>query len=256
MANDFQERREDAAPLLTPEAPYPLPESVGADLPTEEALGGEDDKPVQSTRHRQQGDLILHLLGRVWRHREDICIAGDLAVYYQHPQPPVVPDAMVALGVPCRDRKAYLVWKEGKGPDWVLELLSESNPAKDRERNYTIYEQRLRVPEYFWFNPLAPAELRGFRLHGGHHYEEVPADKQGRLWSEVLGLYLGMHDGWLRIYDRQGGLVLTAEEAAGQERAARLAAEETVGQERAARLAAEAELAGLREELARRKTGH
>jgi Uma2 family endonuclease len=58
------------------------------------------------------------------------------------------------------------VWKEGKGPDWVLELLSASTAEKDRETNYGIYEQHVRVPEYVWFNPDDPKELRGFRLVG------------------------------------------------------------------------------------------
>jgi len=238
MANDPQERPTEATPPLMQEAIYTLPEWVVADLPTEEELGVEDDKPVQSTHHRKQSDLLLHLLDRVFADRDEMCIAGDLAVHYQHPQPPVVPDAMVVFGVPKRERTAYLVWKEGKGPDWVLELLSESNPTKDRVKNYAIYEQRLRAPEYVWFNPLQPTELRGFRLRGDQ-YDEIAPDQQGRLWSDVLKLYLGVHEGWLRLYDQEGNLILTGNEEATRERAAREALE--------------AELERLREELARLK---
>jgi Uma2 family endonuclease len=159
-------------------------------------------------------------------------------VYYQHGHSPVVPDVMVVFGVEKRKRKAYLMWNEGKGPDWVLELLSESSAEKDRETNYGIYEQHVRVPEYVWFNPDDPKELRGFRLVGDE-YEETAPDAHGRLWSKVLGHYLGVHEGWLRLYDPEGKLVLTGDEEAQQERAAREAAE--------------AEVARLREELARLK---
>jgi Uma2 family endonuclease len=179
MADDLQRQREEATSIPVPVAISGFPEGVMTELPTEDELGVEDDKPVQSTQHRKQSDLLLHLLDRVLAERENVCIAGDLAVHYRHPQPPVVPDVMVVFGVPKRERSAYLVWTEGKGPDWVLELLSPSTAAKDREKNYSIYEQQLRVPEYVWFNPLEPAELRGFRLRWGRQYEEVPLDEKG-----------------------------------------------------------------------------
>jgi Uma2 family endonuclease len=252
MADERLQNIEDPTPILVQEAIYDLPEWVWAELPTEDELGVEDDKPVQSTQHREQSDLLLHLLKRVWPDRDDICIAGDLAVHYMHKQPPVVPDVMMVFGVPRRQRKAYLMWKEGKRPDFVIELLSESNPTKDTVKNYSLYEQQLGVPEYVWFNPLEPTELRGFRLRG-NRYEEITPDQHGRLWSEVLELYLGVHEGWLRLYDRHGNLILTGDEAETQQRARATQAEERAAQERAAREAAEAELVRLREELARLK---
>ena len=254
MADERSPKMEDVGPILVPEAIYELPEWVYAELPTEDELGVEDDKPVPSTQHREQSDLLLHLLKRVWPDREDICIAGDLAVHYMHKQPPVVPDVMVVFGVPRRQRKAYLMWMEGKRPDFVIELLSESNPTKDTVKNYRLYEQQLSVPEYVWFNPLEPTEWRGFRLRG-NRYEEIAPDDHGRLWSEVLGLYLGVHEGWLRLYDRDGNLILTGDEAEAQQQARVTRAEAQAVEERAAREAAEAELARLREELARLKAG-
>jgi len=236
---------EDVAPILVQEAIYDLPEWVWAELPTEDELGVEDDKPVQSTRHRKQSDLLLHLLDRALVGRKELCIAGDLAVHYMHQQPPVVPDVMVIFDVPQRERKAYLMWKEGRRPDFVIELLSESNPTKDTVKNYRLYEQQLSVPEYVWFNPLEPTEWRGFRLRG-NRYEEIAPDDHGRLWSEVLGLYLGVHEGWLRLYDRDGNLLPTDGEA-------RQAAEELARTAQQRAEAAEAELARLREELARLK---
>jgi len=239
MANERQERPDDMTPVSTPAVVSGVLEWETEELPTEDELGVEDDKPVESTQHRDQSDLMRHLLNRVLGDREDVCIAGDLAVYYQHGHSPVVPDVMVVFGVENRKRKAYLMWNEGKGPDWVLELLSESSAEKDRETNYGIYEHHVRVPEYVWFNPDDPKELRGFRLVGDE-YEEVAPDEHGRLWSKVLGHSLGVHEGWLRLYDPDGRLIPTGDELA------------RMAQQRAE--AAEAEVARLREELARLKT--
>lgn len=247
MANEQQERPDDVTPVLTPAVVSGVLAWETEELPTEDELGVEDDQPVESTRYRKQSNLMMHLLERVLGDREDVCIAGDLALHYRHRHPPVVPDVMVVLGVEKRERKAYLMWNEDKGPDWVLELWSASNAEKDRETNDGIYEPRVRVPEYVWFNPEDPRELRGFRLMGDA-YEEIAPDEHGRPWSKVLEHFLSVHEGWLRLYDRDGNLVPTDGEA-------REAAEKLARQERAAREAAEAELARLREELARLKSG-
>jgi len=144
------------------------------------------------------------------------------------------------------------VWEEGKGPEVVIELLSRSNQNKDRTTSYEIYQQWLQVPEYFWFDPLNPSEWRGFRLRGGQ-YEAIVPDEQGRLWSEELKVWLGVHDRWLRLYDREGNFILTGDEEAAQ-------AQAELAQERVAREAAEAHAvqterraAELEAELARLK---
>jgi Uma2 family endonuclease len=192
----------------------------------------EDDKPVESTKHSEQADLLVQLAKSVTGDRPDNCIATDLAIYYHPDESPVVPDLMVVLGVePKEDRGSYTTWEEGKGPVVVVELLSRSNRDKDRTTNYEIYEQRLQVPEYFWFDPLDPSELRGFRLREGR-YEDITPNEQGRLWSDELKVWLGVHERWLRLYDSAGQLILTGKEEAVQDRAAR-------EQEQAAREAAE-----------------
>jgi Uma2 family endonuclease len=288
MARDLLNRKEEMASESGTKPAYGLPDWVIAGWPTEEDLGVEDDWPVESIKHSEQADLLVRLAKRVTGNRPDNCIATDLGVYFHPQEPPVVPDLMVVFGVePKEDRPSYATWQEGKGPALVVELLSKSNPYKDRNRNYQIYEQRLQVPEYFWFDPLNPSELRGFRLRGGQ-YEELVANEQGWLWSEGLGVWFGVHEGWLRLYDREGNLILDGDEEAALERAAReqeqaareaaealaqheraareqeqaareaadaLAQHERAAreQEQAAREAADAEVARLRAELARRK---
>lgn len=90
------------------------------------------------------------------------------------------------------------------------------------------------------------------------HYETIPFDAQGRLWSEEVGAWVGLWDGvyqgeqgrWVRFFDLKGNPLLTAAEAkerlAETERA-RAEAEHARAEK------AEAEAARLREELERLK---
>jgi hypothetical protein len=79
-----------------------------------------------------------------------------------------------------------------------------------------LYHYIFRTPEYFWFSPIT-LEFEGFQWTV-KHYEAIPADERGRRWSKVLGLSLGIEDGWLRYFDRQGARLPTPAEAAEQER--------------------------------------
>jgi hypothetical protein len=98
---------------------------------------------------------------------------------------------------------------------------------------------------------LCSGPLRGYRLEGNEYVPMMGA----RLHSEVLELDLVVERGQLRLYDPQiDKYLLTHEES----EAARRAAEAKVAEEATARQAAEAkaraaeaELARLREELAK-----
>ncbi|MFT0814251.1 hypothetical protein [Synechococcus sp. OH20] len=57
----------------------------------------------------------------------------------------------------------------------------------------------------------------GWRLRG-EQYEEIEPTEQGWRWSEVLGLYLGIHNRQLRYFFPNGELVPTPEEAEKIER--------------------------------------
>ena len=105
----------------------------------------------------------------------------------------------------------------------VLELLSPTTKNEDRSTKFTIYEQTLRVPEYFLYDPDTHS-LEGFRLIG-QNYVGLQANEHGWLWSEELGLWLGNWVGvfqgenaetWLRLYTPDGQLVMLPEEAERQ----------------------------------------
>ncbi len=128
--------------------------------------------------------------------------------------------------VPKHDRPNYLTWEEGKGPDVVIELTSSSTRGEDVETKYRLYQNTLRVPEYFLFDPLGDyldPPLRGYRLRRGRYAPIRPL--KGRLPSQVLGLHLERHGRDLRLYHRATGAWLpTPEEllAAAQAEAERL----------------------------------
>jgi len=127
-----------------------------------------------------------------------------------------------------KPRESWVVWEEeGRYPDLVVEFISTSTRKRDVDRNVRFYERVFRVPEYFWFDRRV-GELVGYRLSGSG-YVRIEPNERGWLWSEALGAYLGVWVGeyrgrvwsWLRLWDRDGNLVLTREEREAQERAER-----------------------------------
>jgi hypothetical protein len=104
----------------------------------------------------------------------------------------------------------------------IAELVLRTTEQEDRTTKFTIYEQTLRTPEYFIYDP-ATQQLDGWRSIGSS-YAPLQPKEQGWLWSEELGLFLGTWVGdyrnisatWLRMYTADGVLVPTRAEAARQ----------------------------------------
>jgi Uma2 family endonuclease len=135
--------------------------------PTEDELPYEDGVPIESDRHAQQIELLKEPLQLHWAEKADICIAGNLGVYYSLEQVQKqnfrAPDFFIALDVPRRPRKSYVIWQEGKAPDLVIELLSDSTADADRGIKKRIYQDNMRVPEYILFDVVTGA-MEAFRL--------------------------------------------------------------------------------------------
>jgi Uma2 family endonuclease len=192
--------------------------------PTQDDLPYDDGMPMESQRHVMQLQLLMDPLRLLWEGRQDVYIGGNMFVYYSLAQVRNKdfrgPDFFVALDVPKRERKSWVIWEEGKGPDVVIELLSESTAAQDKGEKKDIYQDRIRVPEYFWFDPMS-GEWAGFILQHGR-YAAIEEDSQGRLLSQTLGLALVRWEGiyqevearWLRWATLSGALLLTPQEVA------------------------------------------
>ncbi|HEY9674986.1 MAG TPA: Uma2 family endonuclease, partial [Waterburya sp.] len=103
--------------------------------PTQAELPYDDGIPMESARHKAQMDLLIDALIPWLEKREDGYVGGNMFVYYSLAQVRNKdfkgPDFFAVLGVPKGERKSWVVWEEGKAPDVVIELLSESTAAAD-----------------------------------------------------------------------------------------------------------------------------
>jgi Uma2 family endonuclease len=174
-----------------------------------------NEPPLESDLHRDQIDLLIRLLRWCWQQQHDFY--GNLTVYYSPQQRKSEdfrgPDFFVVLNTEDKPRKSWVVWEEnGKYPNVIVELLSNSTAQTDRGLKKQIYQDIFRTPEYFWFDPES-LEFMGFELLRGTYHQLQP-NEQGWLWSEQLELYLGIHEKKLRFFTREGQLVPTPEEAA------------------------------------------
>ena len=210
-----------------------LSETLAPDValpPTQDELPCDDGVPMETSRHKQQMDLLIYSL-RPWlkRHPEGGYVAGNMFLYFSLAQVRNRdfrgPDVFVVLGVSAGERKSWVVWEESKGPDIVIELLSDKTAAIDKGEKKRIYQDQLKVAEYYWFDPFEPTDCAGFSLHNGT-YEPILPDERGRLISKRLGLALvrwhGVYEDieatWLRWATLEGELLPTGEETAEIER--------------------------------------
>ena len=207
-----------------------------ADLMPDATKVESNEPEMESSLHYAQLALLVSCLEWLWRDslrdsfasRDNFFIGANLTIYFSRQQLKnrdfPGPDFFLVKPTQKRPRKSWVVWEEdGKYPDLIIELLSESTADIDRTIKKDLYQERFRTHEYFWFSP-DDLELAGFRLLG-QNYQAIAPDQAGWLWSETLELYLGAYNGQLRYFSSQGQLILTAEEDAklAQRRAEQLA---------------------------------
>lgn len=176
-----------------------------------------DEPPLESDLHLWQIFLLLQCLEWHWQDRNDFYAAGNLTIYYSQRRRKSEdfrgPDFFVVLGAERKPRRSWVVWQEdGKYPNIIIELLSNSTATVDRGLKKQIYQDTFRTPDYFWFHPET-LEFAGFCLISGT-YQPIEPNSQGWLWSQQLELYLGIHEQKLRYFTAQGLLVPTPQEFA------------------------------------------
>jgi Uma2 family endonuclease len=206
--------------------------SALASLPFE--LVYSDGEPLETNWHRIQMNLLIDLIYQVMseRGRTELFAGGNMFVYYSYEQARDVaggrpyfrgPDVFYVDGVDGRiGRKAWVAWEEGgRLPDVIVELLSPSTAKIDRTVKKDLYARAFRTPEYFLYEPET-MRLEGFRLLGDLYQPLVP-NAHGRLWSDQLGLEIGLWRGehaglkdanWVRLFHSDGRLVPTPAERA------------------------------------------
>ena len=238
-----------------------------------------------------------------WLYLYETSVLTSLAIHFaDEPNVTVASEVPVGPSLPVRDdaripdllmvrdgdrelmeeQRGYAIDRQGKAPDFVLEVASRSTGRVDYTDKRLDYE-RFGITEYWRFDPSGgeyhDAALAGDLLVEGK-YEPIAIEtlQEGMLrgYSVALGLYVCWEDGRLRFFDpgtesylrshdedatraeeeRAGRLAAqaragTAEARAEEERANRMAAQARAEEERAGRAAAESRLAELEVELRR-----
>ena len=199
-------------------------------LLTEDDLPSDDNEVMETRRHKMQMDLLIETL-QPWieARPEGGFTCGNMFVYYSPDQVKNQdfkgPDFFAALGVSNRDRKSWVCWKEGKPPDIVIELLSDSTANFDKTSKKQVYQDRLKASEYYWFDPWNTSDWKGFQLQSGQYFE-IPIN-EGQMISPVLNLalirwegsYCGVDAIWLRWAYPNGTVLPSREEIAIQAQA-------------------------------------
>jgi Uma2 family endonuclease len=241
------------------DTPQPCPDPIAASLQQLQQLklpSGDGDK-MESDWHVVSIALLDELVRNHLGAPQNYFCGGNMFIYYSVEQAKEIeeyveaetvarkprfkgPDFFLVKDVDgTKPRESWVVWQEdGRYPDLVVEFISPSTRRKDVNENAKFYATVFRVPEYFWFDRYRGV-LRGYRLSTGG-YAPIRADRRGWLWSEVLGAYVGVWKGeyrgrvfpWLRLWDKDGNLVLTRAEREARERATREQAEAQAQQER------------------------
>ena len=166
-----------------------------------------------------------------------------------------IPDLMVVFDCDMEDAyriDGYAIDRQGKPPDFVLEVASKTTGVVDYTAKRGDYE-RFGIGEYWRFDATGgdyhDAALAADRLvEGAYQPVEIEPTESGVLrgYSDTLGLYVCWEQGALRFYDPESqSYLLTHEEVVewANEEA------ERADEEAAARLQAEAEVRRLRERL-------
>jgi Uma2 family endonuclease len=217
---------EDAIMSAVPLAP-PMPPDA---QPRYDHLITEDGKPVDNMLTEAHYRLLVEPLYASWDGPPDapgqFVASVNVGIFHtdKEPLPPVAPDMLLAVGVEVpqdllkKENRSYFIWRFGKSPDVVVEIVSETDGGED---TYKLkHYAKIKVPYYVIFDPwqfLKKGALRVLELVRGK-YKTL----QEPYWLPDIGLGLTLWEGeyegktaiWLRWCDQQGNVLLTGKEKA------------------------------------------
>jgi len=230
----------------------------------------EDDTPVDNFQSEEQQRLLVEPLYSSKALPAPFLAAANVGLFYKLKGDPIVPDAMLSLGVQRAEdltqkkNRSYFVWEFGKTPEVCIEIVSNTEgdelalSRKSQQKGKTtskkyIYAQ-IGIRYYVVFDPLqylqGADEMNGALLQvwtiSPTGYRELTAEPglsaAGQfVWLEGVGLGLTLWEGqfeeelsrlWLRWCDEEGRVIPT-----GAERAERATEQAERAEQRAERLA-------------------
>ncbi len=210
----------------------------------------EDGKPMAaSDLHRRQLFWTLEALEAHFSQNPTVYVSGDIMMYYVQgsPRKSISPDVLVSFGIGMKERRTYLVWEEGKVPEFVMEFSSKNTYRNDLTDKIDIYAS-LKIQDYFLYDAeglYLPSPLMGFELVDGI-YVPVSPGANGGLRSSSLGLDFHLHDEGLGIYDPVANEWVRTRAEAAEARAAQEVTRAETAEARAAQEVTRAEAAEAR----------
>ncbi len=177
---------------LSPEERAAVLDELPSEFPVDEA------HPPEGDEHRRAKEMATDALSSFFeRTGRRIYVSAELPVYYPGERM-FAPDVLAVADVEVRPRKHWTASHEGKGLDFVLEILVSGRRRKDLVENPARYA-RLGIPEYFVLD-LGKQMLWGWRLQPGESTYHSVLPVRGMLPSRVLGLELSLENGRLRFH--------------------------------------------------------
>lgn len=174
-------------------------------LPPELDPGPPSDEPeMDSDTQFWTIFTLVTCLKWTWRQRSDYYVGANLSIYYYIKDPKSGrrqhrklvfrgPDFFVVLNpFPKPRRNSWVIDNEGgKFPDVIVEVLSPKTKKKDFGEKKGIYERIFKTHEYYIVDTIKE-KIFGWRLSKGR-YVPIERTSEGLLWSERLGMFLGMY---------------------------------------------------------------
>ena len=216
----------------------------------------EDDTPVDNLQSEKQQRLLVEPIYSSKALPSPFLAAANVGLFYKLKGDPVVPDAMLSLGVQCADdfskkqNRSYFVWEFGKLPEVCVEIVSNQEgdeltlSRKSQQKGKTTIKKdlyaQIRIPYYVVFDPLQQIQgqkemngalLRVWSNSAGRYIELTPPPGMSEVgqsvWLEEVGLGLKLWSGqfeeevtrlWLRWCDQEGRVIPTGVEGQAIER--------------------------------------
>jgi Uma2 family endonuclease len=195
-------------------------------VPDANQLVTEDDTPVDNFASEKQQRLLIGSLYSSLQ-LQTFLAAANVGIYHTDGQAAIVPDVFLSLNVQVpqnwweKQNRCYMVWRFGKPPEVVLEIVSNKE-GDELGKKLKIYEH-MRASYYIVYDPnqqLAEKILHIYELRGTRYFET------SENWLEQVGLGITLWEGkfedrqdtWLRWCYQDGTVLLTGDERAEQER--------------------------------------
>ena len=216
----------------------------------------DDDTPVDNLQSEKQQRLLVEPLYSSKALPSPFLAAANVGLFYKLKGDPIVPDAMLSLGVQCADdfskkqNRSYFVWEFGKLPEVCVEIVSNQEgdeltlSRKSQQKGKTTIKKdlyaQIRIPYYVVFDPLKQIQgkdemnsalLRVWSNLAGRYTELTPLPGMSEVgqsvWLEEVGLGLTLWLGqfeeevtrlWLRWCDAEGRVIPTGAEGLATER--------------------------------------